>query len=133
VWNFAVFIGAKVYYVGVNRRREAVWREMTKEEKETYLETTKDRGNKRLDFRFGMLDRAKVSDLLMYAIDEKKKKKNRTKISMNASSANMSLILRLTNKGANGEVKHRARPLPTPSARVLVFFFFFFFLLPGVR
>jgi hypothetical protein len=52
VWNFAIFIGAKIYYVGVNKKRESIWTSMSKEEKETYLETTKDRGNKRLDFRF---------------------------------------------------------------------------------
>jgi hypothetical protein len=51
-WNFVVFIGAKLYYVNVNKKRESVWESMNKEEKETYLETTKDQGNKRLDFRF---------------------------------------------------------------------------------
>ncbi|KAF2829624.1 MFS general substrate transporter [Ophiobolus disseminans] len=52
VWNFVAFIGAKVYYVWVNKKRERVWGGMSKDEKETYLETTKDKGNKRLDFRF---------------------------------------------------------------------------------
>jgi hypothetical protein len=52
VFNFALFVGAKVFYVKVNRRREAVWAGMSREEKEGYLETTKDEGNKRLDFRF---------------------------------------------------------------------------------
>ncbi|KAF2639118.1 MFS general substrate transporter [Massarina eburnea CBS 473.64] len=52
VYNFALFIGAKVYYVGVNRRRERVWGAMGREERESYLETTTDQGNKRLDFRF---------------------------------------------------------------------------------
>jgi hypothetical protein len=51
-WNFVAFVGAKVYYVVVNRKREAVWGKMSKEEKDAYLETTKDKGNKRLDFRF---------------------------------------------------------------------------------
>ncbi|CAO2650866.1 Nn.00g091630.m01.CDS01 [Neocucurbitaria sp. VM-36] len=51
-YNFAVFIGAKIYYVTVNKRRHALWNSMSQYEKETYLETTKDRGNKRLDFRF---------------------------------------------------------------------------------
>ena len=50
--NFVLFIAAKVYYVVVNRRRERVWSGMTKEEKDHYLATTTDRGNKRLDFRF---------------------------------------------------------------------------------
>jgi hypothetical protein len=52
VWNFFVFIGAKFYYMGINKKRERIWGSMNKEEKETYLETTKDKGNKRLDFRF---------------------------------------------------------------------------------
>jgi hypothetical protein len=51
-YNFVAFIGAKVYYVKTNKKRERVWKSMSTEEKETYLETTKDKGNKRLDFRF---------------------------------------------------------------------------------
>jgi hypothetical protein len=51
-FNFVIFIGAKVFYVGVNRRREKVWAGMSVAEKEEYLRTTKDKGNKRLDFRF---------------------------------------------------------------------------------
>lgn len=50
--NFVLFIGAKVYYVSVNRSREKVWAAMSKEEKEDYIENTTDKGNKRLDFRF---------------------------------------------------------------------------------
>lgn len=52
VWNVLVFIGAKFYYMTINKKRERIWSSMNKEEKETYLETTKDKGNKRLDFRF---------------------------------------------------------------------------------
>ncbi|KAI8934985.1 hypothetical protein NX059_008651 [Plenodomus lindquistii] len=51
-YNFALFIGAKVFYVMVNKKRERVWGNMSDDEKETYLATTKDKGNKRLDFRF---------------------------------------------------------------------------------
>lgn len=51
-YNFLLFIGAKLFYVAVNKRREGVWGAMSDEEKETYLATTKDEGNKRLDFRF---------------------------------------------------------------------------------
>jgi len=47
-----LFVGAKVYYVAVNRKRDGIWESMTKEDKETYLETTEEEGNKRLDFRF---------------------------------------------------------------------------------
>lgn len=52
VWNFAAFFLAKIFYVWINKKRDGVWSTMTKEEKEIYLETTKDKGNKRLDFRF---------------------------------------------------------------------------------
>lgn len=51
-YNFALFIGAKIFYVAVNKRREAVWSSMSQEDKETYVATTADKGNKRLDFRF---------------------------------------------------------------------------------
>lgn len=51
-FNFLLFGGAKVFYVVVNRRRERVWGAMTREEKDEYLRTTTDKGNKRLDFRF---------------------------------------------------------------------------------
>ncbi|KAF1851990.1 MFS general substrate transporter [Cucurbitaria berberidis CBS 394.84] len=51
-YNFALFIGAKLYYVSVNKKREGLWNSMSNDEKETYLETTQDKGNKRLDFRF---------------------------------------------------------------------------------
>ncbi|KAF2036193.1 MFS general substrate transporter [Setomelanomma holmii] len=52
VYNFFLFIAAKLYYVWVNKKRERIWSSMSKDEKETYLETTTDKGNKRLDFRF---------------------------------------------------------------------------------
>ncbi|GKZ30874.1 hypothetical protein AbraIFM66950_010563 [Aspergillus brasiliensis] len=43
---------AKLYYVSRNRWKKAQWDKMTAQEKATYLETTKDEGNKRLDFYF---------------------------------------------------------------------------------
>lgn len=52
VYNFALFIGAKLFYVYVNKKRASVWDGMTHDEREQYLSTTKDKGNKRLDFRF---------------------------------------------------------------------------------
>lgn len=42
----------KVYYVWRNKVRARKWDAMTEEEKETYILTKKDIGNKRLDFRF---------------------------------------------------------------------------------
>jgi hypothetical protein len=52
VYNFFLFIFAKVFYVAVNKRREKVWNAMSQQEREHYLATTTDKGNKRLDFRF---------------------------------------------------------------------------------
>lgn len=46
-YNFVLFIGAKIFYVTVNRRREKIWNSMSTEEKEEYLSTTKDKGNRR--------------------------------------------------------------------------------------
>jgi hypothetical protein len=51
-YNFVLFVGAKIFYVKVNKNRAARWDPMTQEEKEHYLATTSDQGNKRLDFRF---------------------------------------------------------------------------------
>jgi hypothetical protein len=52
VYNFVLFVGAKLFYMHVNKGRERIWGQMSKEEKNEYLATTKDKGNKRLDFRF---------------------------------------------------------------------------------
>jgi hypothetical protein len=46
-YNFVLFIGAKFYYVRVNAKRDKIWNAMDKEERERYLETTTDEGNKR--------------------------------------------------------------------------------------
>jgi uncharacterized protein YpmS len=51
-YNFVLFIGAKLFYVHINKKRAAVWDAMSQQEKEQYLTTTKDEGNRRLDFRF---------------------------------------------------------------------------------
>ncbi|KAL1297930.1 hypothetical protein AAFC00_006443 [Neodothiora populina] len=51
-YNIALFVGTKVFYVYVNRKRDLVWNAMSKEEKDHYMRTTTDQGNKRLDFRF---------------------------------------------------------------------------------
>jgi hypothetical protein len=52
VLNIVLYILAKVYYVWRNHSREKIWSAMTVEEQAHYLATTKDIGNKRLDFRF---------------------------------------------------------------------------------
>ncbi|GAB7360722.1 hypothetical protein MBLNU230_g0599t1 [Neophaeotheca triangularis] len=51
-YNLVLFLATKAFYVGVNRRRDAKWNAMSKEERENYFATTTDQGNKRLDFRF---------------------------------------------------------------------------------
>jgi hypothetical protein len=50
--NLALYAIAKVYYVWRNNRREKIWNSWTPEQRREYLETTKDQGNKRIDFRF---------------------------------------------------------------------------------
>jgi hypothetical protein len=50
--NIALFIGAKLYYMWRNKQRDEIWNQMTQAQKEEYLSTTEDKGNKRLDFRF---------------------------------------------------------------------------------
>jgi len=41
-----------VFYRTLNKHRDRIWDSWTEEEKKEYLDTTKDRGNARLDFRF---------------------------------------------------------------------------------
>ena len=50
--NFVVYVLVKVYYVWRNKTRDRKWEAMTPEQRLEYLSTTKDQGNKRLDFRF---------------------------------------------------------------------------------
>lgn len=50
--NLVLYCLVKVYYVGRNKQRDTKWGAMTEEERLEYLATTKDKGNKRLDFRF---------------------------------------------------------------------------------
>lgn len=50
--TLAVVLLTKVYYVWRNKSRDRVWNAMTREEQIHYRATTKDKGNKRLDFRF---------------------------------------------------------------------------------
>ncbi|CAM1505946.1 Fc.00g115830.m01.CDS01 [Cosmosporella sp. VM-42] len=50
--NIVLYVLVKVYYVTRNKQRDRKWQSMTDDEKVNYLATTKDEGNKRLDFRF---------------------------------------------------------------------------------
>ncbi|KAH7910952.1 allantoate permease [Hygrophoropsis aurantiaca] len=47
-----LYPGTKAYYIWRNRQRAKIWDAMTSEERVHYLSTTKDMGNRRLDFRF---------------------------------------------------------------------------------
>ncbi|KAK2668711.1 Major facilitator superfamily [Fusarium oxysporum f. sp. vasinfectum] len=51
-WNVVMTIFIKGYYIWRNKTRERIWNAMSDGEKDEYLRTTKDEGNKRLDFRF---------------------------------------------------------------------------------
>lgn len=51
-WNVAMTFCVKGYYVWRNKSRDKVWSQMTAEQKDDYIKTTKDEGSKRLDFRF---------------------------------------------------------------------------------
>ncbi|KAL1866977.1 hypothetical protein VTK73DRAFT_4446 [Phialemonium thermophilum] len=52
VTNIGIYSLTKVYYIWRNKSRDRIWNAMSEDEKRTYLETTTDKGNKRLDFRF---------------------------------------------------------------------------------
>ncbi|KJA26803.1 hypothetical protein HYPSUDRAFT_63584 [Hypholoma sublateritium FD-334 SS-4] len=47
-----LYPGTKAWYVWRNKQRAKIWDAMTSEQKSEYISTTKDVGNKRLDFRF---------------------------------------------------------------------------------
>lgn len=50
--NICEYVATKLYYVYRNKKRAQLWDAMTPVERQEYLDTTKDEGNKRLDFRF---------------------------------------------------------------------------------
>lgn len=51
-WVLVLFWFAKGWYIFRNKQKAKVWDAMTTEQKEVYLATTTDEGNKRLDYRF---------------------------------------------------------------------------------
>ncbi|CAE6531990.1 unnamed protein product [Rhizoctonia solani] len=52
IWNIILFYLVKLYYIRRNKWKAARWGTMSTEERVQYLETTTDKGNKRLDFVF---------------------------------------------------------------------------------
>jgi len=52
VMNIFLYILVKAYYSWRNKKREEKWASMTEEQRIEYLATTKDQGNKRLNFKF---------------------------------------------------------------------------------
>lgn len=51
-WSACLILSMKAYYMWRNKRRDRIWSAMSVAERDEYLRTTKDHGNKRLDFRF---------------------------------------------------------------------------------
>jgi hypothetical protein len=51
-YNAVLIIAIKGFYMWRNASKEKKWSPMTDEQRQEYLKTTTDRGNKRLDFRF---------------------------------------------------------------------------------
>ncbi|KAF4538709.1 MFS general substrate transporter [Lasiodiplodia theobromae] len=52
IMNIILYLLTKAYYVWRNKSKAKKWNSLTQEEREEYLATTTDKGNKRLDFQF---------------------------------------------------------------------------------
>ncbi|KAL4974485.1 major facilitator superfamily domain-containing protein [Aspergillus desertorum] len=50
--NVVLYLFAKWYYTQRNKKRDRIWSRMSSDEKEEYLDTAANQGNKKLDFRF---------------------------------------------------------------------------------
>ncbi|KAK4208013.1 major facilitator superfamily domain-containing protein [Rhypophila decipiens] len=50
--NIFLYLSTKLWYTYKNSQRDKIWNAMTDQQRAQYLATTKDSGNKRLDFRF---------------------------------------------------------------------------------
>jgi hypothetical protein len=52
ILSILVFLFTKGYYIWRNKQKEKVWRGLSEAERVEYIKTSKDKGGKRLDFRF---------------------------------------------------------------------------------
>ncbi|TBU29889.1 MFS general substrate transporter [Dichomitus squalens] len=52
VLNLVLYGLTWLFYRGINKRRDRIWNEWTAKEQHEYLETTKDEGNAKMNFRF---------------------------------------------------------------------------------
>jgi len=50
--NIGIYTGTKFYYIFRNKQRDKKWNALTEAQQLEYIESTTDKGNKRLDFRF---------------------------------------------------------------------------------
>ncbi|KAI0699336.1 MFS general substrate transporter [Cerioporus squamosus] len=50
--NIVLYILTYVFYKGINKRRDRIWSSWTAKEQQEYLDTTKDEGNTKINFRF---------------------------------------------------------------------------------
>ncbi|RPD57141.1 MFS general substrate transporter [Lentinus tigrinus ALCF2SS1-6] len=50
--NIVIYILTYAFYKGINRRRDRIWNSWTAKEQQEYLDTTKDEGNSKMNFRF---------------------------------------------------------------------------------
>ncbi|KAG6911326.1 hypothetical protein DXG01_000997 [Tephrocybe rancida] len=50
--NIVIYISTFFFYRTINARRDKIWNSWSEREQREYVETTKDEGNQRLDFRF---------------------------------------------------------------------------------
>ncbi|KAK8142791.1 hypothetical protein G3M48_008270, partial [Beauveria asiatica] len=51
-WNAVFTLSIKGYYMWRNKTKTTKWDRMTSDEKRDYVDTTTEKGSKRLDFRF---------------------------------------------------------------------------------
>ncbi|KAI0800680.1 MFS general substrate transporter [Fomes fomentarius] len=50
--NMVLYLFSYLFYRGINKRRERIWDSWTAKEQQEYLDTTKDEGNAKVNFRF---------------------------------------------------------------------------------